>query len=121
MERKIERKTEIEIMIYKNFSGMNIYKLPPLPLAEEAVEILAGNKNARVERIVSAGQVSGWYDQAETEFVALLDGSAVIEYGDGRSVKLSRGDTLIIKPHERHRVSFTSSEPPCVWLCVFYQ
>ena len=38
----------------------------------------------------------------------------------GKSVNLEKGDMLLIKPYEKHRVSFTSSEPPCVWLCVFY-
>ena len=60
------------------------------------------------------------YKKAETEFVALLEGNAVVEFENGRSVALSKGDTLLIKPHERHRVSFISSEAPCVWLCVFY-
>jgi len=99
---------------------MNIYELPPLPLTEEATTILAENENVRIERIVSAGQVSGWYDQAETEFVVLVEGAAVIEYADGERIAMSKGDTLLIEPHERHRVSYTSSEPPCVWICVFY-
>ena len=100
---------------------MNIFDLPPLPLPEELTTILAGSGSVRIERIVSTGQVSDWYDQAETEFVALLEGNAVIEYENGKSVALSKGDTLVIQPHERHRVSYTSSEPPCVWLCVFYE
>ncbi|MDR1603354.1 MAG: cupin domain-containing protein [Gracilibacteraceae bacterium] len=58
---------------------------------------------------------------AETEFVALLEGNAAIEYLNGKTATLSKGDTLLImiKPHERHKVSYTSTEPP-VWLCVFY-
>ena len=99
---------------------MNIFDLPKLPLSEESAAILAQSSNVRIMRIISTGQTTGWYDQAETEFVVLLEGSAVIEYGNGRSVSLSKGDTLLIRPHEKHRVSYTSSEPPCVWLCVFY-
>ena len=99
---------------------MNIFDLPELPLSEELTTVLAENNNVRIERIISTGQTSDWYDQAETEFVVLLQGSAVIEYENGRSVALEKGGTLLIKPHERHRVSFTSTEPPCVWLCVFY-
>ena len=99
---------------------MNIFNLPELPLSEELTMVLAENGNVRIERILSTGQVSDWYDQAETEFVILLDGNAVVEFESGRSVAMSKGDTLFIKPHERHRVSFTSNEPPCVWLCVFY-
>jgi cupin 2 domain-containing protein len=100
---------------------MNLYDLPPLPLPEELTTVLADSGSVRIERIISTGQVSiDWYDQSETEFVALLEGNTVVEFDDGRRVDLSRGDTLLIKPHERHRVSYTSSEPPCVWLCVFY-
>ena len=99
---------------------MNLFDLPALPMPEELVTVLAEGGNVRIERIVSTGQASGWFDQDETEFVALLEGSAVIEYLGGKSVSLSKGDTLLIGPHERHRVASTSSEPPCVWLCVFY-
>jgi len=99
---------------------MNIFDLPPLPLPNELTTILAKSVNVRIERIVSTGQTSGWYDQAETEFVALLEGNAIIEYLNDKTVTLSKGDTLLIQPHESHKVSYTSTEPPCVWLCVFY-
>ena len=99
---------------------MNIFDLSALPLSEELTTILAENGKVRIERIISTGQVSGWYDQSETEFVVLLEGSAVVEFENNRSVAMSKGDTLLIEPHERHRVSFTSSEPPCFWICVFY-
>ena len=107
---------------------MNIYEMPPFPvlsldsLGEEVTTILAENKNktVRVERIISAGQVSDWYDQAETELVILVEGKAAIEYADGKIINMSRGDTLLIEPHERHRVAYTSIDPPCIWLCVFY-
>ena len=99
---------------------MNIYNLPELSLPEELVTVLAESSNVRIQRIVSTGHVSDWYDQAETEFLVLLEGHATIEYENGRTVVLSKGDTLLIAPRERHRVNFTSSQPPCVWLCVFY-
>jgi len=102
---------------------MNIFDLPEFPLSEvseELTTVLAENNNVRIVRIISMGQTSDWYDQDETEFVVLLEGSAVIEYENDKSVALSKGDTLLIKPHEKHRVSCTSTEPPCVWLCVFY-
>jgi len=99
---------------------MNIFDLPAFPLSEELLTVLAESDNARIVRIISTGQTTDWYDQDETEFVVLLEGNAVIEYEDGRSVAMSKGDTLLIKPHEKHRVSYTSTEPPCVWLCVFY-
>ena len=99
---------------------MNIFDLPALPLPEELATVLAESGNVRIERIVSTGQVSGWYNQHETEFIVLLEGNATIEYESGSTIAMSKGDTLLINPHERHRVSFTSNDPPCVWLCVFY-
>ena len=99
---------------------MNIFDLPELPLPEELITVLAESPGVRIERIVSTGQVSDWYDQSEAEFVVLLEGRAEIEFKNGRSVAMAKGDSLIIEPHELHRVSQTSTEPPCIWLCVFY-
>lgn len=99
---------------------MNIFTLPKLPLTEEQTTVLIENKNVRIEQIISQGQVSEWYDQEETEFLVLLDGSAKLEYKSGRIVSLSKGETLIIYPREKHRVIYTSREPPCIWLCVFF-
>lgn len=102
---------------------MNIFDLPQFSLTHELTTVLAENKNVRIERIigsVSTGQVSDWYDQEESEFVILLEGDAKIEFENDRIVGLSRGDTLLIKPHEKHRVCYTSNEPICVWLCVFF-
>jgi len=98
---------------------MNLLDLPELPLSEEQATILAGNGNVCIKQIISTGQTSEWYDQSETEFVTLLQGEARIEF-ESREITLVKGDTVIIKPHERHRVSCTSTKPPCVWLCVFY-
>ena len=99
---------------------MNIYDLPSLPLPDELVTILTQRDNVRIERIVSTGQVSDWYDQDETEFVVLIEGNAEIEFENNRRVSLAKGDTLLIQPHEIHKVTYTSIEPPCIWLCVFY-
>lgn len=99
---------------------MNIFDLPAMPLREELTTVLAESGSVRVERIISTGQVSDWYDQPEKEFVILLEGNARIEYENRETVAMSKGDTLLIKPHERHRVSYTSTELPCIWLCVFY-
>ena len=99
---------------------MNIFDLSNLTADEEMVTVLAESSNVRIERIVSRGQTSGWYDQEESEWVTLLAGRAALEYADGKTVELTGGDTLLIKPHEKHRVAYTSSLPPCVWLCVFF-
>jgi cupin 2 domain-containing protein len=99
---------------------MNIFELPELPMPEELTTVLAEGGGVRIERIVSAGHTTGWYDQREAEFVVLLEGEAVLEFGDGRKAALAKGDSLTIMPHDRHRVAYTSAEPPCVWLCVFF-
>jgi cupin 2 domain-containing protein len=70
---------------------------------------------------VSEGQISPtgfWYDQDEWEWVTVLQGSAELEFSDATR-RMSVGDWVFIPAHERHRVAYTSSEPPCVWLAVF--
>lgn len=99
---------------------MNLFDISKLPLKEEVTTILAKNKNVRIEQIISTGQVSDWFDQDKTEFLVLLDGTAELEYENGKSVTLIKGDTLLINPHQKHRVVYTSNDPPCNWLCVFF-
>lgn len=99
---------------------MNLFDLPSPPLSEELTTVLTESDNIRIERIVSTGQTTGWYDQNENEFVALLQGKAELEFENGTITELTSGDTLVISSHERHRVRSTSAEPPCVWLCVFW-
>ncbi len=92
------------------------------PANEEITNILHQSHGVRIERIVSTGQVSPdgfWYDQEEDEWVALLDGEAQIMFEDGTVFLMSRGDHLLIPAHCRHRVTYTSSQPPAVWLAVF--
>ena len=66
-------------MEFPRGTSMNIFELPMLPLAEEFTTVMAESGKLRIERIVSTGQVSDWYEQSEKEFVVLLEGSAVIE------------------------------------------
>lgn len=100
---------------------MNIFELPPLPLTEELVTVLAENESVRVERIVSTGQTTHWYDQEENEYVMLLQGMAELEFDAHVTMALHKGDTITIPPHKRHRVAFTSAQPPCIWLCIFWE
>ncbi len=99
----------------------NIFHLPDLPLSDELITTLLESPAVRIERIISTGQVSGWYDQDENEFVALLQGKAEITWADGSTTRLNPGDTLIIPQHKVHKVSYTSSDPACIWLCVFWK
>lgn len=64
----------------------NIFEgIPDLnSMDEELVESLREFKNVRIERIVSTGQTSGWYNQDEDEWVCLVQGNAEIEYENGK-------------------------------------
>jgi len=50
--------------------------------------------------------------------VILLQGEAEISYDDDTRVKLKAGDYLMIPKHQKHRVEYTSNNPPCIWLAV---
>lgn len=100
---------------------MNLYDLPDFPASEEIVTELLRREGVRLERIVSTGQTTDWYDQEEGEYVILLDGIAEITLADGSLLRLTAGETLLLPPHLRHRVSYTSIDPACVWLCVFWR
>lgn len=95
---------------------MNVLQIPQQLPDEELTELLLAGKT-RIERIVSSGQTSDWYDQTEDEWVCVLDGEAELEYADGSRVRLRAGDTAWLPAHLCHRVSYTSA--PCIWLCVF--
>ncbi len=87
----------------------------------EIFEEIFKNNSVKIERIISNGQKSPegfWYDQDEYEFVMVLEGYAKLEFEEGE-IELNRNDYIIIKPHEKHRVSYTKK--PTVWLCLFFK
>jgi len=101
----------------------NLFDNIPETLPAELTDILFNSENIRIERIVSSGQTSpkeGWFDQEEKEWVILLQGEATIAFDDGLEIVLSKGDYLMIHPHKKHKVTFTSTEPKCVWLAIFF-
>ena len=101
---------------------VNIFNLPePLPDDEVFTELISA-EGVRIERIVSSGQTTEtgeWYDQELDEWVLLIQGAAVLKYENGEKVRLNAGDHLLIPAHCRHRVDFTSEDPPCIWIAVF--
>ena len=98
---------------------MNIFDVKNIDKTKEIVEILKENENVKIEKIISTGQTTEWMEQEKEEFVMLIQGEAIIEY-DNKKQELRAGDTVIIKKNEKHRVSYTSENPYCIWLCVFY-
>lgn len=100
---------------------MNIFTIPENLGTGEIFEQIFSQDNVRIERIVSCGQSSPpgfWYDQEWHEWVVLLQGKAEIEWPDGTRQYLDSGDHLFIPAHQVHRVAYTSTEPPCIWLAV---
>ena len=91
-------------------------------LPYEQVDEIVNHRSVRIERIVSKGHSSEtdfWYDQSENEFVMVLEGHAIIEFED-HQVELKKGDYIDIKAHVKHRVKYTSTNEPTIWLAVFY-
>lgn len=75
----------------------------------------------RLEHIASNGAASPpgyWYDQDLPEWVALVRGSATLEFEDG-SLQLSAGSSLVISAHLRHRVTRTSADAE--WLAIHFR
>ncbi|TVZ41192.1 cupin 2 domain-containing protein [Alteromonadaceae bacterium 2753L.S.0a.02] len=89
---------------------------------EQFQEIIAA-KAVRIERILSRGHSSpatGWYDQAEHEWVILLQGAARLGFCTGETLDLKPGDYVNIPAHCKHKVTWTDPEQTSVWLAVFY-
>ena len=101
----------------------NIFDLPDRLPPQEFSESLLNNDRLTIERIISTGQVTPageWYDQERDEWLIVLQGSGELSYEDGSRIKLATGDYLLILAHQKHRVEYTSTEPPCIWLTIFF-
>ncbi len=98
--------------------------VPKRPMPEELFDVLAEKDDVRIERIVSTGQETpegDWYDQETDEFVLLVSGAAALQIeGEADERELAPGDWILLPAHCRHRVAWTQSEPPTVWLAVHF-
>ena len=103
-------------------STNTLFKIPDeLPQDAEFLEVLAAGDGLRIERIISHGHTTPegqWYDQETDEWVVLLQGEAILEWEDGEPTRLVPGSAVFIAARQRHRVTSTSSDPPCIWLAV---
>ena len=105
-----------------NLFGNNLFDNLPTSIPNELIQVIAGNHHVRIERIVSHGHVSPdgfWYHQDENEWVIVLKGAARLRFDD-RSVDLKPGDFVNIPAHKKHRVEWTTSDEPTIWLAVFF-
>lgn len=94
----------------------NVFKNIKFSEEREIEEKIYEDESLKIIRTMSLDQVTDFYDQDELEIVFLLRGKAQIEYEDGRRLNLEEGDSLVIRPHEIHRVSL---QEKAVWLCIF--
>jgi cupin 2 domain-containing protein len=107
------------------------------PSDEEFFEVLAQHRgNSQLKRIISAGHTSpqtGWYCQDFEEWVCVLQGEAELTILDGKvsdqnkskveasTIRMRPGDFLTIPAKLPHKVSFTSTEPKCIWLALYME
>lgn len=102
----------------------NIFDNLPSDLSEEHFLDLFTRPGLRIERIVSQGHSSpqtGWYDQAEEEWVLVLKGSGHIKFADGRELTLDVGDFMHIPAHTLHKVSHPQPDGLTIWLAIFFE
>jgi cupin 2 domain-containing protein len=100
----------------------NLKESFPSSLPEEWFQTLLTTDHMRIERIVSHGHASPpgfWYDQAEGEWILLLQGAARLRVAS-EVVDLRPGDCLNLPTGTRHRVEWTKEDEPTIWLAVFY-
>lgn len=93
----------------------------PVQLDAEQFELLHQAGDLRLLRILSCGQSApetGWFEQAEDEWVCLLQGAARLEFAEAAPVILGPGDGLLIPAHCRHKVAWTPSDGITVWLAL---
>ena len=101
----------------------NLFEYIPEKIREEIFSELVRSDNVRIERIVSHGHsspASGWHDQAENEWVAVLKGEAKIVFENGEEVHLTTGCHLTIPAHTKHKVTWTTPDSETIWLAVHY-
>ena len=92
------------------------------PEEAEVIETLAHAGACRIERIVSSGQATPegeWLRQDAREFVVVMAGRARLRFeGDDAPLWLGPGDWVDIPAGVRHRVDWTDTDQPTVWLAV---
>jgi len=104
-------------------SVTNIFDDLPQHLPKEVVQTLISAADVRIERIISRGHSSAadfWYNQPQHEWVIVLKGAARLQFEDGM-VEMKVGDFINIPAFKRHRVNWTTTDEPTVWLGVRYE
>ncbi len=102
----------------------NLYANIPEQLEAEEFRDVLSSPHFRIERIVSRGQATPageWLVQERAEWVMVLRGSAALRFeGEVAPRVLAPGDYVAIPAQCRHRVEWTASSEPTIWLAVRY-
>ncbi|OQY49308.1 MAG: hypothetical protein DRR08_11535 [Candidatus Parabeggiatoa sp. nov. 2] len=103
----------------------NLFAPANTPTTDEVFEKLLSTSHFTLERIISTGQATPpgeWYNQEQDEWVILLSGSAGLLFEAQDTIQVLRpGDYVHIPAHLRHRVEWTDSSQPPVWLALHYK
>ena len=105
-------------------SAGNVLSNLPHSASDEVFEPILQAGGVRLERIVSTGQATPageWLVQDWDEWVLLLAGEAQLQIEGESSRRSLRPDDWISLPASvRHRVEWTSKDPPAVWLALHF-
>jgi len=85
----------------------------PLPFASGGRAALLGHAN----RYQSPNGF--WCDLPGRKWVVVLKGAAQLEF-EGGALEMTPGDFLDIPAHQKHRVAWTTSDEPTIWLAAHY-
>ena len=115
-----------------------VYEILEKEAKNKNCDVFLAEKNIKIEKIISTGQITDWQVSEKNEFVILIQGEAEIEFFEkknlkknekiienksrtnNKKLKLLKGDTVLINRMEKHRVSYTSKNPCCIWVCIFF-
>lgn len=96
---------------------MNLYEFLKFD-GIELQETIFENGYIKIERIVSSGETTDFMKSPMDEHVFLISGNAKLEFKD-REISMKAGDYILIEKNTLHRVSYTSSDPYCLWHCIY--
>ena len=106
----------------KNIKSGNIFEVKENKNRKsEIFEILKENDKIIIEKIISYGQKTPdeeWLSEINDEWVILLQGKSEILYENNLSCIMKAGDYIFIPSGTKHKVTYTSEKPPCIWLAV---
>jgi cupin 2 domain-containing protein len=101
----------------------NLFRDLPAKGGEEQFTLLLAQPGVRIERIVSTGQATQpgiWLEQPWDEWVLLLSGGARLLIEGHEEYRMAPGDHLLIAAGARHRVIWTDTDPPTIWLTIHF-